>query len=64
MLKNDTNKSIEEKKRNYDEITKQQNKLELKTSLYKQRKKSIRELKMKFLNDIKEILENQKNDWI
>ena len=59
-VKNDTNKSIEEKKRNYDEITKQQKQIRTLRQVYTNKEKSIRELKNEILNDIKEILEKSK----
>jgi predicted RNase H-like nuclease (RuvC/YqgF family) len=48
-VKNDTNKSIEEKKRNYDEITKQQKQIRTLRQVYTNKEKSIRELKNNIL---------------
>lgn len=59
-VKNDTNKSIEEKKKNYDEITKQQKQIRTLRQVYTNKEKSIKELKNEILNDIKEILEKSK----
>ena len=59
-VKNDTNKTLEEKKKNYEDITKQQKQIRTLRQVYTNKEKSIRDLKNEILNDIKEILENSK----
>lgn len=59
-VQNDASKSLEEKKRNYEEITKQQKQIRVLRQVYTKREQSIKDLKKEIVQDMKEILENSK----